>query len=355
MTAKKIRVLIVDDSAVVRRILCESLAKESDIEVVGVAPDPFVARNQILKLNPDVMTLDVEMPRMDGLTFLAKLMHYHPLPVVIISSVGQTSSEAALEALRRGAVEVLAKPSGPYSVGGVGNVLPDVIRSAACAKLRKLDAPGQNRVAQNAANSLTLSSLIAIGASTGGTRAIEDLLVQLPERCPPILIVQHMPPVFSTTFAARLNAVCRQDVKEASDGDLIAPGRVLLAPGDYHMLVRRDGTSYRVGVKQGPRVNYQRPAVDVLFHSVAKSGINNAIGILLTGMGRDGAEGLLQMRQAGATTFAQDESSSVVFGMPKAAIERGAVQRVLPLSRIPEAIFEALGGRKQPSPALAIS
>ncbi len=352
MTCKKIRVLIVDDSAVVRRILCESLAKEPDIEVVGVAPDPFVARNQILKLKPDVVTLDIEMPRMDGLTFLAKLMHYHPLPVIIISSVGQSSSDAALEALRRGAVEVLAKPSGAYSVGDVGDMLPDVIRSAACAKLRKLDTPGHNQLAPWTASPLPLSSVIAIGASTGGTRAIEDLLVQLPERCPPILIVQHMPPLFSTSFAARLNAVCKVEVKEASDGDTISPGRVLVAPGDFHMVMRRENGSYKVAVKQGPRVNYQRPAVDVLFTSVAKSGIANAIGILLTGMGRDGAEGLLKMRSTGATTIAQDEMSCVVFGMPKAAIERGAAQHVLPLCDIPEAIFTALGARKQQTAVL---
>ncbi len=353
MISKKIRVLIVDDSAVVRRILCESLAKEPDIEVVGVAPDPFVARNQILKLNPDVITLDIEMPRMDGLTFLAKLMHYHPLPVIIISSVGQSSSEAALEALRRGAVEVLAKPSGPYSVGDVGNVLPDVIRSAASAKLRKHAALAPAQPALRTASAVPPSSVIAIGASTGGTRAIEELLQQLPENCPPILIVQHMPPVFSSTFAARLNAICKLEVKEAIDGDAISPGRVLVAPGDYHMLVRRENGSFKVGVKQGPRVNYQRPAVDVLFHSIAKSGIANSIGILLTGMGRDGAEGLFQMRQAGAVTIAQDEATSVVFGMPKAAIERGAAQRVLPLFEIPDAIFAALGSRKQPAPVLA--
>ncbi len=353
MNLHKIRVLVVDDSALVRRILSEAIAKEPDMEVVGMAPDPFVARDQILKLKPDVLTLDIEMPRMDGLTFLTKIMHYQPIPVVIVSSVGQASSEAAIEALRRGAVEVVAKPSGPYSVGEVGQILANKIRAAYGAKLRKPGETPKLPVAAPVARVFPASSLVAIGASTGGTQAIEDLLLQMPEQCPPIVIAQHIPPIFSASFASRLNTLCKFEVKEAKDGDLVAPGRVLVAPGNFHMLLRKVDGVYKVAVRDGPRVHYQRPAVDILFQSVAEAGLRNVVGVLLTGMGADGAAGLLRMRQRGAITIAQDEATCVVFGMPKVAIEMGAAQQVLPLSRIGAGIFAALGPRqKDCSPVL---
>jgi two-component system, chemotaxis family, protein-glutamate methylesterase/glutaminase len=338
---RKIKVLVVDDSAVVRRVLSDAISKEADLEVIGTAPDPYVARDKILALAPDVLTLDIEMPRMDGLTFLGKLMHFHPLPVVVISSVGQASCDVALEAIRLGAVEVLAKPSGPYSVGELGHVLGDKIRAAFAARLRKPDDTAPAMATQTAAPPVatpvpfrTTAGLIAIGASTGGTQAIEEVLLQIPEQCPPILIAQHIPPVFSASFATRLNSICRMEVKEAKDGDLVSPGRALVAPGNFHMtLVRRDGVS-RVAVADGPRVHYQRPAVDVLFHSIAEARVPKTVGVLLTGMGSDGARGLLEMRQSGAFTIAQDEASCVVFGMPKVAIEQGAAQKVVPLSKI---------------------
>jgi two-component system chemotaxis response regulator CheB len=345
VTGKKIRVLLVDDSAVVRRVLTDVIAKEPDLEVVGAAPDPFVARDMILSLKPDVLTLDIEMPRMDGLTFLTKLMHYHPLPVIIISSVGQASSEAALEALRRGAVEVLAKPAGPYSIGELGQIVASKIRAAYRAKLR---IPGETPAPPPPAllaRKFPPSSIVAIGASTGGTQAIEELLLQMPEQCPPIVIAQHIPPVFSASFASRLNTLCKFEVKEAKDGDLVAPGRALVAPGNFHMLLRRVDGVYKVALREGPRVHFQRPAVDVLFQSVAEARLAHMVGVLLTGMGVDGAEGLLRMKQAGAVTIAQDEASCVVFGMPKAAIERGAAQQVLPLSQIPAGILAALASR----------
>jgi len=351
---RRIKVLIVDDSAVVRRILSEAVSKEPDLEVVGLAPDPFVARNQILKLKPDVVTLDIEMPGMDGLSFLKKLMHYHPLPVIIISSLGQASSEVALEALRSGAVEVLAKPSGEYSVGDIGLALGDKIRAAFSANLKKVRdvSSAASPALQN--SPFPRTCLVAIGASTGGTQAIETMLLQIPEQCPPILIVQHIPPVFSAGFATRLNALCKFEVKEAKDGDLVTPGRALIAPGDFHMTIRNTDGVCRVAVRNGPRVHYHRPSVDVLFHSIAQSGRTNVVGVILTGMGSDGAEGLLHMRQKGATTIAQDEASCVVFGMPKAAIDRGATQQVLSLSRIPAAIFRALDTRtKEATPPAA--
>lgn len=354
MTSRKIKVLVVDDSAVVRRVLSDAIAKEADLEVIGTAPDPYVARDKILALNPDVLTLDIEMPRMDGLTFLSKLMHFHPLPVVVISSVGQASCDVALQAIRLGAVEVLAKPSGPYSVGELGKILAEKIRAAASARLRKPaqtpPSPAAVSPAPAAASAAPAASviggstlgLIAIGASTGGTQAIEEVLLQIPEQCPPILITQHIPPVFSASFATRLNSICRMEVKEARDGDLVAPGRALVAPGNFHMtLVRKDGVS-RVSIADGPRVHYQRPAVDVLFRSIAQARLPKTVGVLLTGMGADGAQGLLEMRQAGAATIAQDEASCVVFGMPKVAIEQGAAQKVMPLCKIAGGIFACL-------------
>jgi two-component system, chemotaxis family, protein-glutamate methylesterase/glutaminase len=345
MTPRKIRVVVVDDSVLVRRVLSEAISREPDMEVVAVAPDAFVARDCILAANPDVITLDIEMPRMDGLTFLTKLMRYRPLPVIVVSSLAQATCDIALEALRRGAVEVMAKPSGPNAVSEVSRLLPEKIRSAYCARLRTPGAaPAPEGTAMPALLSMpgAASGLIAIGASTGGTQAIEDVLSQMPADCPPMLIAQHIPPVFSAAFASRLNSVCTMEVKEARDGDLVSAGLVLVAPGDFHMLLQKTDGVTRVAVRKGPRVHYQRPAVDVLFRSIAAIGPPNAVGVLLTGMGSDGAEGLLEMRKAGAWTIAQDEASSVVFGMPKAAAAIGAAQQILALSQVAQGALRAL-------------
>jgi two-component system, chemotaxis family, protein-glutamate methylesterase/glutaminase len=332
---RKIRVLIVDDSAIVRKVLAEALASEPDLEVVGTAPDPYVARDKIVRLHPDVLTLDIEMPRMDGLTFLKKLMEFHPMPVIIISSLAQSSSQTALEALRCGAVEVLAKPGGPYSVGELKHDLPHKVRAAANARVGRaepqLHAPTPAALVLPGANS---STVIAIGASTGGTEAIREVLMGLPENMPGILIVQHIPAVFSLAFANRLNGLCRLRVKEAADGDRLTAGLVLIAPGNFHMTLVKSGGEYRVAIQDGPRVCYQRPSVDVLFESVAKVAKGDAVAAILTGMGADGAQGLLQMKRAGARTIAQDEASCVVFGMPREAIRTGAVDHVLPLDRV---------------------
>jgi len=345
----RIKVLIVDDSAIVRKLLTEALAGEDDLEVVGTAPDPFVARDKILSLHPDVVTLDVEMPRMDGLTFLKRLMHYHPMPVIVISSVVESSCQAALDALRLGAVEVLPKPGGPYSVGDLSVALPAKIRAAAAARLprvRSLPAESKAPAIQPPAFGEGLADrsshaqvIVAIGASTGGTEAIQQVLSHLPADCPGIVITQHIPAVFSRTFAQRMNQTCAMEVKEASDGDLVGPGRALVAPGNFHLLLRKCDGAYRVAVRDGPLVCYQRPSVDVMLTSVAEAAGAFGVGVLLTGMGSDGAQGLLRMRSGGAHTIAQDEESCVVFGMPKEAIRLGAAARVLPLSKIAPAIF----------------
>jgi two-component system chemotaxis response regulator CheB len=351
---RPVRVLIVDDSAIVRKILTESLAAEKDLEVVGAAPDPFVARDKILALDPDVITLDIEMPRMDGLTFLKKLMQFHPLPAIVISSVAQPSCRAALEALALGAVEVLPKPGGPYSVGELRHALPAKIRAAAAARVRvarRVSAEPANVAGRQVPQErrLPASTVIAIGASTGGTEAIAALLAQFPEDTPGVLIVQHIPREFSRAFADRLNQKCPMEVREARDGDALRPGVALVAPGDFHMTLRRrnDATFY-VNVAGGPPVCYQRPSVDVLFLSVAECAGAAAVGVLLTGMGSDGARGLLRMREAGAHTIAQDESSCVVYGMPREAAELGAAERVLPLSAIAAGILSPRRNRTAP-------
>jgi two-component system chemotaxis response regulator CheB len=340
----KTRILIVDDSAIVRKLLAEALSGEEDLEVVGTAPDPFVARDKILAQKPDVLTLDLEMPRMDGLTFLRKLMHYHPMPVVVISSLAQAGCKASLEALRLGAVEVLAKPGGAYSVGELRKDLPAKIRSAAAARLPKTraDSPA-TRLPAPALTSVE-STIIAVGASTGGTEAIQEVLSGLPANSPGIVITQHIPAVFSLAFANRLNQICPMEVKEACDGDVVSQGRALIAPGNFHMLLRKSASgTFHVTVQGGPRVCYQRPSVDVMFSSVAEAAGHRAVGVILTGMGSDGARGLLKMKQAGAMTIAQDEASCVVFGMPKEAVRAGAVDQVAPLHRMPEAILAQLG------------
>jgi two-component system chemotaxis response regulator CheB len=343
-SGKKVKVLVVDDSAIVRKILTEALAGEADLEVVGTAPDAYVARDKIVTLSPDVLTLDIEMPRMDGLTFLKKLMHYRPIPVIVISSLGQASAIAAMEALRLGAVEVLAKPGGPYSVGELRTAVAVKIRAAASARLRR-PVPG---VAASKASyavcdavDFATGAIVAIGASTGGTEAIHDILITLPQQTPPIVITQHIPAGFSRAFAERLNSLCAIHVKEAEDGDAVPPGTALVAPGDFHLLVRKSGGTYRAVVKTGPRVCYQRPSVDVMFGSVAEAAGKEAVGVLLTGMGADGAQGLLKLRNAGAETIAQDEATSVVFGMPREAVRLGAAAQVLPLEGIAAAALSA--------------
>ncbi len=342
------KVLIVDDSAIVRRLLSDALAECEDIEVVGTAPDPYIARDKILALKPDVLTLDIEMPRMDGLTFLKKLMRHHPLPVIVISSLGQSGSRQAMEALESGAVEVLAKPGGPYSVGELRDNLAGKIRAAAAARIRKPGVEVAARpavvpaVVQGPADPADAETVIAIGASTGGTEAIHEVLMGMPANGPGIVITQHIPPVFSRAFANRMNELCPMRVKEAENGDSVLPGTALVAPGDYHLVLRKSATGYRVEVKEGPRVCYQRPSVDVLFRSVAAAAGRKAVGVILTGMGADGAEGMLKMREAGAVTIAQDEASCVVFGMPREAIRVGAVAKVTPLHRIAREIGVAV-------------
>ena len=348
---RKIRVLIVDDSAIVRKLLAEALTGEAEIEVVGTAPDPYIARDKILALSPDVLTLDIEMPRMDGLTFLKKLMVFHPMPVIVISSVAQTSFEAGIEALRSGAVEVMAKPGGPNSVGELKNSLPAKIRAAALSRVRRSEPPSSEPKPASSTPTLTSVhlvgnsnplSVVAIGASTGGTEAIASVLTSLPAGMPGVVITQHIPAGFSLAFAQRLSKLCRFRVAEAVDGDILTPGLALVAPGNFHMVLRRTGGVYRVSVKEGPLVCYQRPSVDVLFASVAESAGSNAVGVILTGMGSDGAHGMQKMKAAGAITIAQDEASCVVFGMPKEAIRLGVVDRIVPLTSMPQAICQAL-------------
>jgi two-component system chemotaxis response regulator CheB len=344
----KIKVLIVDDSAVVRKIFTQQLEKTRDIEVVGTAPDPYIAREKIVRLRPDVITLDIEMPRMDGITFLNHLMKAHPMPVIIVSSLTQKSSKLALEALSLGALEVLSKPSVAYSVGDMGDQLIEKIKAVAVvdvkSRLQKKQPPPESPRALYAPRALaeTTNKLIAIGASTGGTEALKHVLTKIPRNSPGILVVQHMPPNFTAAFAERLNNLCEITVSEAKNGETITNGKALIAPGNFHMLLRRSGSTYYVQIKSGPRVHHQRPAVDVLFKTVAMHAGANALGIILTGMGADGAQGMLAMKQAGAYTIAQDEESCVVFGMPKEAIRLQAVDNVLPLDKIAQAALSRI-------------
>jgi two-component system chemotaxis response regulator CheB len=340
-----IRVLVVDDSAVVRKTLTEQLSGYRDIQVVGTAIDPYIAREKIVKLKPDVLTLDIEMPRMDGLTFLTKLMSSYPMPVVVVSSLTPENSENAMRALRLGAVEVISKPSSQFSVAEDPTRLIRAIRAAAMARpMQQNDhlALKNGPPAQELALLSTTHKVIAIGASTGGTVAIETVLRGLTRNTVGTVIVQHMPEYFTNAFAKRLNSVCAMEVREAKDRDSVVPGVVLLAPGNRHMVLRSSGAQYMVRIKEGPMVNYQRPSVDVLFHSVARSARSNAVGVLLTGMGADGAKGLLAMRQSGAYTVAQDEKSSVVFGMPREAIDLDAVCEVTSLPQIAHSIVQHL-------------
>ncbi len=344
---KNIRVLIVDDSAVVRKVFSENLSRERGIEVVGTAPDPYVARDKIIKLKPDVITLDIEMPRMDGLTFLKKLMKHYPLPVIIVSSLTPKGSKIALEALSSGALEVISKPSTSYSVGDMSIQLADKIRAIANVKVQAMGQSTQESdykkaVLPSRALTETTNKIIAIGASTGGTEALRAVLTRMPLNSPGIVVVQHMPAQFTTAFAERLDSLCEMTVKEAKDGDTVINGTVLIAPGNYHMLLRRSGARYYVQVKSGPMIHHQRPAVDVLFKTTADYAGANAIGIILTGMGKDGAEGLLKMKEAGAGTIAQDEKSCIVFGMPKEAIKLDAADRVVSLENITQTALNML-------------
>ena len=340
MNNQKIKVLVVDDSAIVRKIFNEELSKEPDIEVVGTAPDPFIARDKIVHLKPDVITLDIEMPRMDGLTFLKKLMKYYPLPVIIVSSLTPKGSAMALEAIEVGAIEVLAKPGGAYSVGDMCIHLKEKIRAASRANIkRKPTSVVPPKIGPISLSLLeTTQKVIAIGASTGGTEALKEVLAHLPQNSPGIVIVQHMPANFTTAFAQRLNNICQIEVKEAKEGDSVINGRALIAPGNFHMILRRSGAKYFVNIKDGPFVNHQRPAVDVLFNSVAQYVGKNAVGVILTGMGADGAKGLLSMKGAGARTLVQDEASCVVYGMPKEAVKIGAADKIVSLDRISQEI-----------------
>ena len=355
---KKIRVLTVDDSALMRQVLAALLAKDPDIEVIGSAPDPYIARERIKALNPDVLTLDVEMPKMDGLTFLEKLMRGHPMPVVMVSSLTEDGCQTTLRALELGAVDFITKPKIDLREG-MEDIAQDLIakvKAAAQARVRSSsgkrilpsepDAPGSPRgeagfTSDTSRTSMikTTDTIIAIGSSTGGTEAVKQVLMKLPPHTPPILITQHMPERFTKTWADRMNGLCRIAVKEAEDGDSVLPGHALIAPGSYHMTLLRSGARYTVQINHDPPVNRHRPSVDVMFASVARNAGANAVGVILTGMGGDGAKELLTMKQAGAFTIAQDEASCVVFGMPKEAIKAGAVDKVLPLDDIAGAIL----------------
>ncbi len=344
-TGEKIKVLVVDDSAMVRSIFTRELAKDPAIEIVGAAPDPYIARDMIVKLRPDVITLDIEMPRMDGLTFLRKLMKHFPLPVIVVSSLTPKGGELALEALEIGAVDVMCKPGAAYTVGDMAIELRDKIKAVAHVPVSRIHKPAptvqkKKTTPGRLALAKTTHKIIVIGASTGGTQALEAYLTVMPPNAPGIAIVQHMPPHFTKSFADRLNDLCAIEVKEAENGDHIMPGRALIAPGSDHMLVRRSGAQYYVEVKNGPLVSRHRPSVDVLFKSAAQYVGKNAVGIIMTGMGRDGAKGMKLMHDAGAATIAQDEESCVVFGMPKEAIAEGGVDFVLPLSQIPRKSLE---------------
>ncbi len=356
--AKKIRVLIIDDSASVRQTLTAILSEDPDIEIMGVATDPFAAARKIQEEIPDVITLDVEMPRMDGITFLRKLMLQRPIPVVMCSSLTEEGSETLLQALEAGAVDIILKPR-----IGAADYLADeavrireVVKAASHARIPGNRRPGDASAARSGpaakltadvmlpppsgkAMAKTTEMVVCVGASTGGTEALRELLEALPANSPGMVIVQHMPEKFTAAFAKRLNGLCEVEVKEAVDGDPVLRGHVLIAPGDRHMLLERHGARYSVSVKPGPLVSRHRPSVDVLFRSAARAAGSNAMGVIMTGMGDDGARGMLEMKQAGAYTVAQDEASCVVFGMPKEAIAHGGVDRVLPLDQLAREIL----------------
>jgi two-component system, chemotaxis family, protein-glutamate methylesterase/glutaminase len=346
MNTKKIRVLVVDDSAVVRQTLSQILESDAEIEVMATAADPFAAAERIREEVPDVITLDVEMPRMDGITFLQKIMSQHPIPVVMCSTLTENGSMTALRALEFGAVEIIVKPKiGTKKFLEESRVqICDVVKAAAQARTRKISLSRRVEpkltadavIAKSTSKAMvqTTEKVVAVGASTGGTEALRVFLEALPANAPGIIIVQHMPENFTRSFAERLNGLCQISVKEAEQNDTVLRGRALIAPGGRHMLLKRSGARYFVEIKDGPLVCRHRPSVDVLFRSTARYAGNNALGVIMTGMGDDGARGLLEMKEAGAATIAQDEATSVVFGMPHEAIKRGAADKVLPLEAI---------------------
>ncbi|MCM2476626.1 chemotaxis response regulator protein-glutamate methylesterase [Rhizobium sp. CG5] len=354
---KKIRVLIIDDSASVRQTLTTILQSDPAIEVLGAASDPFIAAKRIQEDIPDVITLDVEMPRMDGITFLRKLMSQRPIPVVMCSSLTESGSETLLQALEAGAVDVILKPkigAADYLAEQAMRIC-EVVKSAAHARVGPGRAASRFAVASGPAAKLTADAVlppptgkamarttemvVCVGASTGGTEALREMLEKLPANAPGLVIVQHMPEKFTAAFAKRLNSLCEVEIKEAEDGDPVLRGHVLIAPGDRHTLLERQGARYQVSVRAGPLVSRHRPSVDVLFRSAARSAGSNAMGVIMTGMGDDGAKGMEEMHQAGAFTIAQDEASSVVFGMPKEAIARGGVDKIVPLNQIAREIL----------------
>lgn len=366
MNGKRIRTLVVDDSALVRKIVTESLAPFPEIEVVGTAVDPYAARDKILQLKPDVLTLDIEMPRMDGLTFLRVLMKHYPIPVIIMSSITPEGSAKALEALHAGAVDVIPKPAGAYSAHEDGARLAQSIRAAAGARVRTISdaAPAVSPIAASPHVGSAMNrrfakrNLILIGASTGGTEAIKTVLLNLRKDIPGICIVQHIPAYFSGAFARRLNDLCQIEVREAKSGDVVCPGLALVAPGGFHMLLRPVGGEFKVELSEGSKIHHQRPAVDALFDSAVKAGVGpGCMAMLLTGMGSDGAEGLGRLREAGALTVAQDEESCVVFGMPREAIRRGAAMEILSLGEMGrriEKFSQQVAGPESPAIAAGV-
>jgi two-component system, chemotaxis family, protein-glutamate methylesterase/glutaminase len=357
---RRIKVLIVDDSAVVRQTLTTILESDSQIEVMGAASDPFFAAKKIQSEVPDVITLDIEMPRMDGLTFLKKIMSQHPIPVVVISSLTSEGTETGMKALEYGAVEIITKPqmNTKQFIEESRIRICDAVKAAALSKIKRKTyseitvAPklSADVVIPNTkvptAMIKTTETVVAVGASTGGTEALQIFLQGMPIDCPGIVIVQHMPEFFTRSFANRLNEICKITVKEAENNDTVIRGRALIAPGNHHMLLKRSGARYYVEVKDGPLVNRHRPSVDVLFRSTARYAGNNAIGVIMTGMGDDGARGLLEMKEAGASTVAQDEKSCVVFGMPNEAIKLGAADKIMPLDQIAAQVVKMVALRE---------
>ncbi|GAB3286084.1 protein-glutamate methylesterase/protein-glutamine glutaminase [Parahaliea aestuarii] len=351
MKGAKLRVLCVDDSALIRDLLRQIIDSHADMEVVAVAPDPLVARDLIKQHSPDVITLDVEMPRMDGLDFLERLMRLRPMPVLMVSSLTQAGSEVALRALELGAVDFVEKPSIGIRNGMLdySDLIASKLRAAASARVRRHEAAPRERATVLRAPLVSSEKLFILGASTGGTEALRSILERLPANAPATLIAQHMPGGFTRSFAQRLNRLCQIEVKEAEDGERILPGHAYIAPGDSHLRLARSGANYIARLDGGPPVNRHRPSVDVLFKSAAEQAGRNAIGVLLTGMGKDGAQGLLTMREAGAQTVAQDEASSLVFGMPREAIALGGAGEVLALDDIAPSLLAkaAASGRAQ--------
>jgi two-component system chemotaxis response regulator CheB len=339
-----IKVLIVDDSATSRVVIRDILERQSDIEVIATAQDAYSARDKVVQLKPDVICLDVEMPRMDGIAFLQNLMQYMPTPVVMVSSLTRSGAQVTLDALEAGAVDFVTKPHAYIYDGGadIEKELIEKVRAAAKAKMFHRTKSSTGALAVSRLTETT-QKLIAIGASTGGTEALKEVLIRMPLQTPGIVIVQHMPANFTGPFAQRLNTLCKIEVKEAKDNDSVVTGQALIAPGDRHMVIRRSGARYYVELGGGEKVSGHRPSVDVLFNSVAQSAGANAIGVILTGMGGDGARGMLKMHQKGAKTIAQDEKTCVVFGMPKVAIEFGGVDKVVPLEMIPQAAMQLVG------------